>query len=468
MRAARSFWLQQALDRSPAEPRPLAHDRRADVCIVGGGFTGLWTALRIKEAEPAAEVVVLERDICGGGASGRNGGFCMTWVSKAPLLYGLCGGQETARLIKASQEAVRDIGRFCGEHDIDCEFRHDGWLWTASNRTQLDSWRVAMDTLDRLGLHPFEELSPEEVARRSGSTTHMAGIYESGTATLQPASLARGLARVCHEKGVEIYEGTAMTELLRGGRPGVRTPRGTVTADKVVLALNAWAHELPEFRRQVMPICADGLATEPIAERLQVLGLADGVAISDSRMMVDYYRTTPDGRMVYGKGGGDFPFAGRVGSRFDTVSSRPEAVRAAMLRNYPSLADAAIAATWRGPATRTATGLPMFGRLRGAPAILFGHGYVGNGVGPSYTGGRILASLALERHDEWSETPLVGAEGPALPPEPFRYVGGHVVRAAVARKERAEDAGRRATALDRFLASLAPAGLTARTTENKV
>lgn len=468
MRAARSFWLQQALDRSPAEPRPLAHDRRADVCIVGGGFTGLWTALRIKEAEPAAEVVVLERDICGGGASGRNGGFCMTWVSKAPLLYGLCGGQETARLIKASQEAVRDIGRFCGEHDIDCEFRHDGWLWTASNRTQLDSWRVAMDTLDRLGLHPFEELSPEEVARRSGSTTHMAGIYESGTATLQPASLARGLARVCHEKGVEIYEGTAMTELLRGGRPGVRTPRGTVTADKVVLALNAWAHELPEFRRQVMPICADGLATEPIAERLQALGLADGVAISDSRMMVDYYRTTPDGRMVYGKGGGDFPFAGRVGSRFDTVSSRPEAVRAAMLRNYPSLADAAIAATWRGPATRTATGLPMFGRLRGAPAILFGHGYVGNGVGPSYTGGRILASLALERHDEWSETPLVGAEGPALPPEPFRYVGGHVVRAAVARKERAEDAGRRATALDRFLASLAPAGLTARTTENKV
>jgi len=468
MQATRSLWLQQALARAPAAPRPLRGDRKVDICIVGGGFTGLWTALRIKEAEPAAEVVVLERDICGGGASGRNGGFCMTWVSKAPLLYGRCGGQETARLIKASQDAVRNIGRFCVEHDIDCEFRHDGWLWTASNRTQLDSWRVAIDTLDRIGLHPFEELSSEDVARRSGSTAHIAGVYETGTATLQPALLARGLARVCREKGVEIYEGTAMTELLRGGTPGVRTPNGTVTAQKVVLALNAWAHELPEFRRQVMPICADVLATEPIAEKLRALGLTDGVAISDSRLMVDYYRTTPEGRMVYGKGGGDFPFAGRVGSRFDTVSSRPDEVRAAMLRNYPSLADAAVVATWRGPATRTATGLPMFGRLRGAPAIAFGHGYVGNGVGPSYTGGRILASLALERRDEWSETPLVGAEGAPLPLEPFRYIGGRMVRAAVGRKERAEDAGRKATMLDRFLASLAPAGLTARTTENRV
>jgi len=467
MQTTRSFWLQQALARSPAAPRPLQGDRKADVCIVGGGFTGLWTALRIKEAEPAAEVVILERDICGGGASGRNGGFCMTWVSKAPLLYGLCGGQETARLVKASQEAVRNIGRFCVEHDIDCEFRHDGWLWTASNRAQLDAWRTAMGTLDRIGLHPFEELRSEEVARRSGSTTHIAGVYETGTATLQPALLARGLARVCREQGVEIYEGTAMTELLRGGTPGVRTANGTVTAQAVVLALNAWAHELPEFRRQVMPICADVLATEPIAERLRALGLADGVAISESRLMVDYYRTTPEGRMVYGKGGGAFPFAGRVGNRFDTVSSRPEEVRAAMLRNYPSLADAAVVATWRGPATRTATGLPMFGRLRSAPAIVFGHGYVGNGVGPSYTGGRILASLALQRRDEWSETPLVGAEGAPLPPEPFRYIGGRIVRAAVGRKERSEDAGRQPSALDGYLASLAPAGLTARTAENK-
>ena len=459
----RSFWLNQALDREPARPEPLAGDVSADICIVGGGFTGLWAALHIRDMEPAADIVVLERDICGGGASGRNGGFCMTWSSKAPLLYAQCGGQEAARLIEASEEAVRAIGRFCADNGIDCEFRKDGWLWTASNEAQREAWRGAMDSLDRLGLHPYVELPADEVARRSGSPTHLAGVYEAGVATVQPASLARGLARVAAARGIRIHEGTAMTGLSRGVRPTVRTARGTVRADKVVLALNAWAHEFPEFRRSVMAICADGFATAAAPDRLDGLGLRDNIAISDSRTMVDYYRRTEDGHMVYGKGGGTFPFAGRVGSRFDTASSRLGDVRAAMLRNYPSLSDLAIAATWRGPATRTATGLPMFGHMKGEPAILYGHGYVGNGVGPSYNGGRILASLALERKDEWSESPLVGTAGRLLPPEPFRYFGGLAVRAAVQAKDRADDEGRKPGPLTRLLAGLAPSGLTART-----
>ncbi len=457
----RSYWLQQALAAEPAKPEPLTGDTAADVCIVGGGFTGLWTALRIHQLEPAADIVIIERDICGGGASGRNGGFCMTWTSKAPILHGICGGQETTRLVGESEAAVRAIGRFCADNGIECEFRHDGWLWTASNTAQLDAWRGTLDLLDRLGLHPFEELSPQDVAARSGSAMHLAGIYERGAATLQPAALARGLARVCRERGIRIHEATRMTGLDRSARPAVHTPSGTIRAQKVVLALNAWAHEFREFRRAVVPICADVIATAPIPERLGELGIEDGLAISDSRMLVDYYRRTADGRMVYGKGGGDFPFAGRVGSRFDTASNREAEVRAAMLRNYPGLADVPIAAAWRGPATRTATGAPMFGRMPGAPAILYGHGYVGNGVGPSYNGGKILASLALERRDEWTESPLVGARGTLLPREPLRYVGGHVVRAAVRRKERAEDAGREPGFIDRALAGLAPSGLTA-------
>ena len=459
----RSYWLNQALEQSPARPQPLSGDISADICIVGGGFTGLWTALHIKETDPSADIVIIERDICGGGASGRNGGFCMTWASKAPLLYPLCGRQETVRMVEASEAAVGAIGQFCADNGIDCEFRHDGWLWTASSETQRDAWRGAIDVLDKLGLHPFDELSPDEVARRSGTPVHIGGVYEKGTATLQPAVLARGLARVCAERGVRIFENTAMTELGRSSPPYVRTDRGMVKAARIVLALNAWAHELPEFRRAVMPICADGIATAPIPERLEKLGLRDGLAISDSRTMVDYYRRTADGRLVYGKGGGGIPFAGRVGNRFDTESSRPDEVRTAMLRNYPELADAPIVATWRGPATRTATGLPMFGRMKRAPAIVYGHGYIGNGVGPSYNGGRILAALALDRKDEWSECPLVGASGKLLPPEPFRFFGGQMVRAAVRAKDRADDQGRKSNLLTRYLAGLAPSGLTART-----
>lgn len=459
-RGVRSWWLQEALANDAARPEPLRGDLQTDVCIVGGGFTGLWTALRIKELEPAADVTIIERDICGGGASGRNGGFCMTWTSKVALLLPLCGGQETVRLVRESEHAVRAIGAFCDEHGIDAHFRRDGWLWTATSEAQRDAWRSTLETLDRLGLHPYEELSSEEVSRRTGSERHIAGVFEAGTATLQPALLARGLYRVCLERGVRIHENTSMLALERMMSPAVRTPQGTIRAGKVVLALNAWAHELPEFRRKVLPICADGIVTDAIPERLAALGLADGVAISDSRAMVDYYRTTVDGRIAYGKGGGAFPFAGRVGSLYDTSAVRVTEVRAAMLRNYPGLADVKVASTWRGPATRTITGLPMFGRMTQAPTIVYGHGYVGNGVGPSYTGGRILASLALDRQDEWSACPLIGADAPDFPPEPIRYVGGRLVRAAVRRKDRADDEGRRPNPLDRFLVRFAPSGLT--------
>ena len=178
--------------------------------------------------------------------------------------------------------------------------------------------------------------------------------------------------------------------------------------------------------------------------------------------MVDYYRTTADGRLADGKGGGPFPFAGRVGTKYDAAATRADEVRAGMLRTYPGLADVRVAATWRGPVGRSVTGLPMFGRMPKAPGVVYGHAYVGNGIGPSYSGAKILASLALERRDEWSTCPLVDAPTPSrLPPEPIRFLGGLAVRAAVKRKDRAEDEGRPPSALDRFLAGFAPSGLTA-------
>jgi putative aminophosphonate oxidoreductase len=456
----RSFWLQQALaDEGETEVTPLSGDLTTDVCIVGGGFTGLWTALRLKALEPALDVTIIEGDICGGGASGRNGGFCMTWMSKAPTMLKLCGAQDGARLLRASEDGVREIGEFCAAHGIDSHFCHDGWLWTASNQAQMDAWTDSVEALDKVGLHPFEALSAYEVARRSGSARNIGGVFEKGIATVQPAALARGLRRVALDQGIRIHEQTPMTGLQRTSKPAVETAAGTVRATTVVLALNAWAHELPEFRRTVLPIAADGLATEPVPERLAEIGLEDAMAISDSRMLVNYYRTTRDGRMVWGKGGGAFPFAGRLGDRFNDISPRGNVVQAEMARFYPALADAPIAATWRGPATRTATGLPFFGRMAGCPGIVYGHGYTGNGVGPSYLGGRILASLALGLKDEWSDNGLARGPHGSLPPEPIRYIGGRLVQAAASRVDRAEDDNRAPSWLDTKLAGLAPAGL---------
>jgi putative aminophosphonate oxidoreductase len=460
----RSWWLRQALEREGEDAAratpPLAADTRADICIVGGGYTGLWTALRIKAQEPATDVVLIEGDICGGGASGRNGGFCMTLMSKASTVLKLCGRQEGVRLLRESEEAVRAIGAFCAEHGIDCHFRPQGWLWAATNEAQLGAWEGAVEDLDRAGLHPYELLSREEAQRRGGSEAHVAGVFEPGVATVQPALLARGLRRMALEKGVRIHEQTRMTGLARGIRPAVHTAGGTVTAGTVVLALNAWAHELPEFRRSVIPVAVDAIITEPVPDRLAEMGLPDGIAISDSRYLVNYYRTTVDGRMSFGKGDGAIPFAGRLGDRFDAPSRRGPELESRMAAYYPKLAGAGVAAVWRGPATRTATGLPFFGRLPGSPGIVYGHGYTGNGVGPSYLGGRILAALALGLDDEWSNAGLVVREVPSfVPVEPFRFLGAKMVRAACLSKEKNEDAGRPAGPLTATLASLAPAGL---------
>jgi glycine/D-amino acid oxidase-like deaminating enzyme len=398
--------------------------------------------------------------VCGAGASGRNGGFVLSLWAKFEALERVCGAAEALRLARASAAAVAEIAAFCREHGIDAHVRQDGWLWTATNRSQLGAWRSTLAAIERHGERPFDRLDPDEVARRAGSPTHLAGVFEPTAATVQPALLARGLRRVALQRGVRIREHSPMTALERGRPPRVRTPRGSVIASCVVLAMNAWASRLREVRRAVVVIASDMIATAPIPDRLREIGWTDGMCIDDSRLLVNYYRTTLDGRLVFGQGGGMLAYAGMVGDRFDGPSPRAEQVRAGLRFIYPRLADAPVTHTWTGPIDRTVIGLPFFWRLGGRDDLLCGAGYSGNGVGPSRLGGRILASLALRLDDEWASCGL--AREPAggwLPPEPLRYIGGRIVRAAVARKECAEDAGRRASPPTLAIARLAPAGL---------
>jgi putative aminophosphonate oxidoreductase len=456
----RSLWLQEALRDGDGERPPLRGDERADVCIVGGGFTGLWTALSLTERAPELDVAIVEADICGGGASGRNGGFVLSLWAKFSALESVCGTTGALWLARASADAVGRIATFCDEHGIDAHLRPDGWLWTATNRAQIGAWDSTLAAVQALGEEPFERLEPAEVARRSGSPSHLAGVFEPTAATVQPALLARGLRRVAVERGVRIYEHSPMRRLDRSLPPVVRTRDGSVTADRVVIALNAWATRLREVRSAVVVIASDVIATEPIPERLGEIGWTDGLCIDDSRLLVNYYRTTLDGRLVFGQGGGTLAFGGRVGAAFEGESPRVDEVRAGLRHIYPMLADAAITHTWTGPIDRTAVGLPFFWRLGGRDDLLCGAGYSGNGVGPSRLGGDVLASLALGADDEWARCGLAREPtGGRLPPEPLRYVGGRLVREAVARKERAEDHGRRPPRRAVALAKLAPAGL---------
>src|SRR4051812_18238598 len=201
-RPHRSLWLREAGADAVAPAPALRGSARADVAIIGGGFVGLWTAIRIREQDPGCEVTLLEQDVCGGGASGRNGGMALSWWPKLASLTAICGEAEALRLCRASQRAVQDIRTFCEAHAIDCEFRQDGMLWTATTPAQVGAWEGVVRLSERLGESVFERLPGEEVVARTGSPAHLAGIREPAGACVQPARLARGLRRIALEAGV--------------------------------------------------------------------------------------------------------------------------------------------------------------------------------------------------------------------------------------------------------------------------
>jgi glycine/D-amino acid oxidase-like deaminating enzyme len=451
-----SAWLREA---RPIEPlSSLEGSRDAEICIVGGGFTGMWTALQIKQLEPDCEVVLIEADVCGSGASGRNGGFVLTFWHHFTSLERICGSSEALRLARASAEVVNEIGAFCEVHGVDAHYRPEGWMWTATNASQLGAWDSTIAAIERHGERPFVRLKPDDVVARTGSPAHLAGVFEPISATVQPALLARGLARVIRELGVTVYESSPMVALDRSSTLVVRTRGGTVAADRVVLALGAWAIQMRELRNGLVVVASDIALSNPVPEERRREGWPGGLAISDSRLMVHYYRATSDGRIAFGKGGGRLAFGGRIGDSFQGRSPVESDLVTRTLSVWPAVAAAGFDCSWCGPIDRTTDAMPFFHAI-GRPDLIAGAGFSGNGVGPSRLAGRVLASMALGRVDEWSRCGLVRRPPPGLPPEPARYLGGRLVRSAVGRKEEAQDAGRPPSKLDVALSRLAPSGL---------
>ncbi|MCW2269750.1 NAD(P)/FAD-dependent oxidoreductase [Pseudomonas sp. JUb96] len=438
---------------------PLNGDHEADVVIIGGGFVGLWTAMTVKELEPDARVMVLEQHVCGGGASGRNGGFVMSWWPKIGTLRGFCNEDQALFLGNSAEHAITELGEFCQRHGIDAHFRQSGWLWTATTAQHIDTWNGTLAACERLGVRPFERVDPRELARRTGSAVHLAGVFERSNATVQPALLVQGMRRVALKMGVQIHEGTGVSAIEPGQPVQVKTAQASLRARSVVLAVNAWAATLPALAKLIVPVNSSIVATDAIPQRLAQIGWIGGEAITDSQLMVDYYRTTHDGRIAFGKGTGALSFASKIGAVFSEDAASVALTEADLRRTYPMLGNTRIAAQWSGPIDRTYDSLPVFGRLCAQDNIHYGIGWSGNGVGPSRLGGRILASLTLGRNDAWSTCPLVERTCRTFPPEPLRYWGGSLVRNAVIRKERSELAGTAPAALDLFLARLAPAGL---------
>ena len=430
----------------PSEPA-LEGDVHVDVCVVGGGYTGLWTARAIREREPSAQVVVVEADVCGAGPSGRNGGFLHGYWASAAGAREVLGDEGAVTLARAGERIIPAIRELGG----DVWLREGGMLMVSTAPTQDAAIDAAVESAAALG-HPDEAvpLNADGVAARVRSPVFRRGVFFRECATVQPARLVRVLRRALIDDGVALHEHTPALHIADGV---VSTPGGRVHAGAVVVATNAWTSSWKPVRSHVTNFGSYVVLTEPAPELLDDIGWMGGEAIVDGRMFLHYFRTTNDGRVLMGSGSGPIGFAGRVDDRF--TSDAPTAARAerGLRRLLPGLASARIERAWGGPIDVSADHLPFFGTVRGT-RIHYGLGYSGHGVGPSWMGGQILASLATERRDEWTDLPLATRRVASLPPEPLKRLGGGIVRASIISCEQAEEVGRRPPLLARAGAAI--------------
>lgn len=434
----RSWWLREALGADPGRAcPPLDRDLQTDVVIVGGGFTGLWTAYFLTERNPRLGVVVLEQDICGGGPSGRNGGFASGWWDELHGLITLYGQDQAIAACRAISSSISAIGEFCDRNAIDAWFRRSGYVFaiTATAHERLCEEMVGLARQVGAG-DELRELTAAEVKARCSSPSFRGGAFMRDGASLQPARLARGLRRVVLERGVTIHEGTRVDRL--DGTTAL-TEHGAVRASHAVLAVNAWGIGWPQLNRRLVAWSSYIVLTAPAPDRLAEIGWTGGELISDFRTSLRYFRTTRDGRIAFGGGGGR---ARRTIDAMFTGDARAVRETAEGFRlMFPSLADVPIEDAWGGPIDVSPTHLPTFGRA-GAGNLYAAAGYTGNGVAPSHLAGQVLADLITGADTDCVRLPMVNARPPAFPPEPLRSWGAAVVRRAMIAKETAEERGR--------------------------
>jgi glycine/D-amino acid oxidase-like deaminating enzyme len=425
--------------------------------ILGGGYTGMWTAWFLKEREPGLDVVLLEGDVlCGSGPSGRNGGFCYGMWEDLPALVRHVGDADALRLAEAAERSITAIGAWLEAHDVDAWFTRGGHPTVATSAAQDGAWADLVAEAERLGADDgrFVELDTAEVRARCDSPVFREGLLQPGGVTLQPARLALGLRRELLAAGVRIHEGSPVARFAAGPPVRVETVTGaTVTAEHGVLGLGAWTATIPRFHRAIVPRGTSIVLTRPAPDRLAEIGWTGGEGLGDWRTALHYLRTTPDGRIAFGAAGSRAGLGTGLGPRLRYDEGTMVKLVDDFHRFFPSWRDVGFEAAWGGPMDVTALHQPFFG-TGGGGRIHVGAGYTGGGVGPTHLGGRVLSGLVLGIEDEVTTLPLVHREPHAFPPEPLLGIGSAIAQAAIVRKDDAEDRGRRADPLTTFVAGL--------------
>lgn len=417
--AGLSFWHDSLPEASLAPRAPLPGDADADVAIIGGGLTGLWTAWYLLERDPALRIIVLEKEIAGFGASGRNGGWASALFPRSAASLERRHGREAAvAMRRAMVDTVDEVGRAAAAAGVDADYAKGGTIDYARSPVQLGAARAEAEEAARFGVDRLELWSADRV--------HAAGalgaLFDPACARVHPAKLVRGLAEAVEARGALVAEQTA----VRSWGPGrVETVHGTVRADRIVVATEGYGATLPATRRRILPLYSLMIATEPLPDAVwDEIGVAHGQTFADFRHLVIYGQRTADNRVAFGGRGARYHWGSAIRPAYDRVPRVFDHLHRTVRELFPAIGDAAVTHRWGGP-----LGVPRDWHAHAAydPAtrIASAGGYVGDGLSTTNLAGRTLADLLTGADTPLTRLPWVNHRSPSWEPEPLRFAGAN-------------------------------------------
>lgn len=418
-----------------APGEPLRGSERCDVCIVGGGYTGMWTAHFLKRAEPSLDVRIVEAHYAGAGASGHNDGFATPTIG-----HGLAGvvrrfGRERAQVAYgAIGRSLLELGRFCRTENIDADFYPCPVHFVATRSEQVRRLERDIALASELGAR-ITLLDGEQARAQIGSPAILGAAAHAG-ALINPHRLARGLARTLRHAGVLIYERTPAVALKRNGsRHIIETPQGQLVADRVLLATNAYQHQFAEFRRKVKPVWSYAMVSEPVpAEWLDELPWPDRGGFVEVCNFIRFARLTADRRLLIGGGPAPYYYGRDMRARRMLNQRAWSALHVALREYFPAWSRLRFTFAYGGCIAITRNFTPHVGHL--GNGIYYAYGYCGNGITSSHTAAKALRDLILERDSAYAQLLFVGAHEPRFPVEPLAWAGAHLLSQTLAFQDR--------------------------------
>ncbi|NEA12360.1 FAD-dependent oxidoreductase [Streptomyces sp. SID10692] len=435
------FWLDDP-ERPDALPA-LTGDEHTDLLVVGGGYSGLWTALIAKERDPDRDVVLIEGHEVGWAASGRNGGFCA-----ASLTHGLANGverwpDEIAKLEELGERNLDAIEAAIARYGIDCEFERTGEIDVATEPHQLQELREWHEEIVKLGITGVDFLDRDALRAEVDSPTFLGGLWDRrGVAMLHPAKLAWGLKRACRELGVRIYEHTRGLELARSGEGmAVRTPYGRVFARRVALGTNIFPSLVKRVRPYTVPVYDYALMTEPLTPaQLESIGWKGRQGLGDSANQFHYFRLSADNRILWGGYDAIYPYGGKLNADLD---QRPETflkLAEQFFTCFPQLSGVRFSHAWGGAIDTCSRFTAFFGTAHQG-RVAYAAGYTGLGVGSTRFGADVMLDLLSGEETERTRLEMVRSKPMPFPPEPFAWAGIEITRRSLAHAD--DNGGRR-------------------------